>query len=494
MRSEWLAGLIFITVIIFILWRPRKILEAVPAILGAAAMFALGYISLAGLRSIFHLVSGPGFTILSTIIMSSVLDRAGFFQWAANQLVIKANGSGKKLFIYVLLLCFLMTLFFNNDGSVLITTPIIVRITKNLHLSKINALPYLLGGALIASSSSAPIGVSNLANLIALRIVGLNLNEYARLMILPSMMGIIVCGWLLYLVFRRTIPVSYSLHHLNGHLPGQTSKVQPIHMTPPHPRVHPNGKPLHLRHPDAPPHPPAPPPPPTHPKGKPEKLPHLSKRSVLDAGIDPLLFKVGITIVILTRIGLFIAQAFNIPISIVAVTGAALLLIFYAGREPSGPWRILKGAPWHIIVFAFGMYVIVYSLHNLGLTVALGHVLKEWSSNNLFKSVLFTGGFLTVMSCLMNNLPSVMFGTIMLTDMHLPTMFLHLSYLANILGSDIGSLILPLGTLASLMWFHIVSKHYEVTWGDYMKVSFRVIPISLIVSLVALFSWGALIL
>lgn len=466
-----MACCIFVTVIVFILWRPRKVHEAIPAILGAAAMMALGYISSKNVMTVLSIVSGAGVTIISTIIMSSILGRVGVFQWAANQIVRKANGSGKSLFVLVLLLCFLMTMFFNNDGSVLITTPIILQMVKDLKLTKVSALPYLLGGALIATSSSAPIGVSNLANLIALRIVGLNLNAYAKLMFLPSMIGIAICGCLLYLIFRRNLPARYQITQSGGGTQERKERQMPI-------RLHPHG-------------------PPIHPRGKPPVPPHKKRDSAeRDAGItmDPLIAKVGIAIVILARFGLFVAQALHIPIELVALTGATLLLVFYAGRNPQGATLVLRKAPWLIVVFAFGMYLIVYGLNNIGLTAELGNLLKTLSDNSLFKTIFFTGGFLTVMSCLMNNLPSVMIGTTMLTALHLHTQTLQLSYLANILGSDIGSLLLPLGTLASLMWFHMVSKQYSISWKDYMSVSFRVIPLSLIASLFALYIWGKFIL
>ena len=62
---------------------------------------------------------------MATIVMAIVLESFGFFNWVAEKLAAKANGSGIRLFWYVNLLCFLMTLFFNNDGSILITTPIL---------------------------------------------------------------------------------------------------------------------------------------------------------------------------------------------------------------------------------------------------------------------------------------------------------------------------------------------------------------------------------
>ncbi|PJI52140.1 hypothetical protein CTI14_47435, partial [Methylobacterium radiotolerans] len=95
-------------------------------------------------------------TILSTIVMSIILESIGFFRWAAVNLACKARGSGILLFWYINLLCFLMTLFFNNDGSILITTPIIIQTLTLLNLKNRQKIPYLLSGALIATGSSAP--------------------------------------------------------------------------------------------------------------------------------------------------------------------------------------------------------------------------------------------------------------------------------------------------------------------------------------------------
>ena len=58
---------------------------------------------------------------MATIVMAIVLESFGFFTWAAEVLANRAKGSGLKLFWYVNLLCFLMTLFVNNDGSILIS-------------------------------------------------------------------------------------------------------------------------------------------------------------------------------------------------------------------------------------------------------------------------------------------------------------------------------------------------------------------------------------
>ena len=83
-----------------------------------------------------------------------------------------------------------------------------------------------------------------------------------------------------------------------------------------------------------------------------------------------------------------------------------------------------------------------------------------------------------------------MIGTITLTEMGLDPITLKTIYLANIIGSDMGSLLLPIGTLASLIWMHILRKSkIEVTWKDYLSVTLIVIPITTIVTLTLLYFW-----
>jgi arsenical pump membrane protein len=100
------------------------------------------------------------------------------------------------------------------------------------------------------------------------------------------------------------------------------------------------------------------------------------------------------------------------------------------------------------------------------------------------------GMLLTLLSNLCNNLPAVMIGTLSLTTMGLDQRTLQVAYLANIIGSDIGSLITPMGTLASLIWMFLLRKNgVHMTWGVYLRVSIMVNSITLLVSLLSLYGW-----
>lgn len=468
MDSLQLTGgiIIFAFTVILLMWRPRQLNEAIPAGVGGLLFLALGIVTAKDLLSVFNVVSGAAVTILSTIVMSIVLESIGIFHWTAYNIVRISGGSGVRLFWYLNLFCLIMTMFFNNDGSILITTPIIVRIVRLLRLKPHQSIPYLLSGALVATASSAPIGVSNLANLIALNIVGLDLLTYAELIFVPSMAAIAVMTLLLYWHFRRSIPRKIAM--LTETHAAQTSKANK-----PHPP--PVNAARHLL---------------------PKKNAARDFNHPLMSNEDPLSLlsmnrlMVAIGIVVITRIGLFVASDTGIPLEAVGLMGAAALIAARWIWLKQSPIDLIRKTPWSIFIFAFGIYIVVYGLHNIGLTSMLAESAERFVQSGLLHAIGFFGLMLTVMSNLLNNLPSVMIGTLALTAFNLDNHAMQAAYLANILGSDIGALIAPFGTLATLLWFHQLRRYrIPFSWGAYLRVTIWVIPITLVVGLAGLYLW-----
>ncbi len=151
---------------------------------------------------------------------------------------------------------------------------------------------------------------------------------------------------------------------------------------------------------------------------------------------------------------------------------------------------MLKRTPWYILIFAFSMYVVIYGLHNIGLTTWLIQFMAPIVSGSLLHASVMMGGLLSVLSNIFNNHPALMVGTLTLTSMNLDPLTLKISYLASVIGSDMGSLLLPMGTLATIMWMHIVKDGgIKITWRQYMKVTFIVIPPATLLTLVLLYYW-----
>ncbi|MED3929076.1 ArsB/NhaD family transporter, partial [Priestia megaterium] len=210
---------VFIMTMSIIFWRPKGINEAWPASIGALIILLMGVVSRGDIVDIISKIGGASITIIATIVMAVILESFGFFHWAAARLANLARGSGHRLYWYIQLLCFLMTLLFNNDGSILITTPILILLLKNLKLKPHQQIPYLLSGALTATASSAPIGVSNIVNLIALKIVHMSLYMHTAMMFVPATLGLLFMSWLMYMVVKNKLPkklptVSYDIEEI----------------------------------------------------------------------------------------------------------------------------------------------------------------------------------------------------------------------------------------------------------------------------------------
>ncbi|GER66241.1 hypothetical protein BpJC4_07120 [Weizmannia acidilactici] len=194
--------------------------------------------------------------------------------------------------------------------------------------------------------------------------------------------------------------------------------------------------------------------------------------------------------VLVLRIGLFAASFWGIPIWIVAATGSAAILTWRYLVLKKSPLDVLKKTPWHIFVFAFSMYMMIYGLHHAGLTRLLATGLQPLLSENMMHSTIAMGALVTVLSNLFNNHPALMVSTLTITHMDLQPAHLQTAYMASIIGSDIGSLILPIGTLATLIWLHILKiNHIKFHWREYIRITFVTILPTVLATLFLLYGW-----
>lgn len=488
-----LALLIFVLTVAVVIWRPKGVNEMIPALLGGLATLAFGLTGLPDVSQILVIVSNAAITIISTFVMASVLAQVGFFRWTALNLARRAGGAGIRLWVYVLLLAIAMTLFLNNDGSILIATPIICELTRRLGLDRRSTTPFILGSALVATASSAPIGVSNPANLEAMVLAGFSLTTHTEYMFLPSMFGLSAILALLYLRFRRDIPMSYSVEALD--------EVSAVEVDEPHPPQAPPKRPwrppVHPLHAlRRPPHPQV-----GHslpPRGPERKVQAKKPRRVPDWGADLItdvgLMQFTVVVVVLVRLGYFIASLYHIPTSAVALIGAVVVVVASLSSKSLRVSAVLKESPWHILLFAFGMELVVFGLRNAGLIAALGDSVAPLLRTSLWATVLLPGTAIGLLACLMNNHPALLAGTLTLTSLGLDEVPMKLGYTSLVLGSDILSLLTPMGTLASLLWFHLIRQQgVQFSWGDYIATSVRVIPLSFAASLLGLYVWALIV-
>lgn len=198
-------------------------------------------------------------------------------------------------------------------------------------------------------------------------------------------------------------------------------------------------------------------------------------------------FKAGWLVLLLLLIGFFILEPLGIPVSAIAAIGALILWVIAAKGRTINTKKVLRSAPWQIVIFSLGMYLVVYGLRNAGLTNYLSEILNYLADKGLWIATIGTGFITAFLSSIMNNMPTVLIGALSIEGSDATGVIQQAMIYANVIGADLGPKITPIGSLATLLWLHVLSqKNMTITWGYYFKTGIiMTIPV-LIVTLVAL--------
>ncbi|SUI90990.1 Arsenic efflux pump protein [Serratia quinivorans] len=202
---------------------------------------------------------------------------------------------------------------------------------------------------------------------------------------------------------------------------------------------------------------------------------------------DPATFKAGWIVLVLLLVGFFVLEPLGLPVSAIAAAGAVVLFAVAKRGHAINSGKVLRGAPWQIVVFSLGMYLVVYGLRNAGLTDYLSGVLNILADKGLWAATLGTGFLTALLSSVMNNMPTVLIGALSIDGSTASGVIKEAMVYANIIGCDLGPKITPIGSLATLLWLHVLSqKNMTITWGYYFRTGIVMTLPVLFVTLAAL--------
>ena len=419
-----LAGVIFLFTLVLVIWQPRGLGIGWSAMLGAGLALLTGVVHLGDIPVVWQIVWNATATFIAVIIISLLLDESGFFEWAALHVARWGNGRGRLLFTWIVLLGAMVAALFANDGAALILTPIVIAMLLALGFSQRSTLAFVMAAGFIADTASLPLIVSNLVNIVSADFFKLGFSEYAAVMAPVNLAAIATTLVMLHLYFRKDIPAVYDVSLLKE-----------------------------------------------------------PKDAIRDFGT----FKTGWLVLVLLLVGFFGLEPLGVPVSLVAAVGALLLLAVAKKGHAINTGKVLRGAPWQIVIFSLGMYLVVYGLRNAGLTDYLSSVLNQLAEQGLWAATLGTGFLTAFLSSVMNNMPTVLVGALSIDGSTATGVIKEAMIYANVIGSDLGPKITPIGSLATLLWLHVLSqKNIKITWGYYFRVGIvMTIPV-LFVTLVAL--------
>ena len=413
------AFVIFLLTLIFVIWQPKGLGIGWSACAGAAVALAAGVIHLSDIPVVWHIVWNATGTFIAIIIISLLLDKAGFFEWAALHVARWGAGRGRMLFVLLILLGAAVSALFANDGAALILTPIVIAMLLALRFSPQATLAFVMAAGFIADTASLPLVVSNLVNIVSADFFKIGFAEYASVMIPVDIVSVAATLIVLFLYFRRDIPANYDLTQL-------PDPVAAIH--------------------------------------------------------DRATFVAGWWVLALLLVGFFWLEGLGVPISAVAAVGALILLAVAGKGHVISTREVIKGAPWQVVFFSLGMYLVVYGLRNAGLTDYLTSMLNGFADHGVWGAALGTGFLTAFLSSIMNNMPTVLVGALSIDATTAQGVVKEAMVYANVIGSDLGPKITPIGSLATLLWLHVLDKKsIHISWGYYFRVgAMLTLPVLLI--------------
>lgn len=423
---------IFLVTLILVIWQPKGLGIGWSALGGAAVALLAGVVTWADVGVVWHIVWDATFTFVALIVISLILDEAGFFAWAASHVARFGNGRGRLLFPMIVILGAVIAAFFSNDGAALLLTPIVIVILIRLEFSPSAALAFIIATGFVSDATSLPLIISNLVNIVTANYFEIGFGRYAAVMVPVDLVSLAAVLVILWIAFRHRIPQRYPMNNLK----------------PP--------------------------------------------RSAIK---DALVFRAAFPLLAVLLVAYFATAPFGVPVSL--VTGAAaVLLMAVAGRW----WKrgrgavvsvpsVVRQAPWQIVLFSLGMYVVVDGLGNAGLTAYGADALHWLAGRGDFVATVGTGFLAAAVASVMNNMPSTLVGALAIGHAQVPATRELMIY-ASVIGNDLGPKFTPIGSLATLLWLHVLArKGYKIGWGQYMKIGLMITPPVLLATLVALYFW-----
>ena len=134
-----------------------------------------------------------------------------------------------------------------------------------------------------------------------------------------------------------------------------------------------------------------------------------------------------------------------------------------------------------------GDVLIVYGLRNEGLTDYIAGLLDHFAQGGIWGATFGTGILNALLSSIMNNMPTVLVGALSIDGTNATGVVKDAMIYANVIGCDLGPKITPIGSLATLLWLHILARNgRRITWGYYFKVGAVLTMPVLLVTLAAL--------
>lgn len=180
---------------------------------------------------------------------------------------------------------------------------------------------------------------------------------------------------------------------------------------------------------------------------------------------------------------LLVASSLGKPLGAPTCVIGVLVALLVTLRNRSAMKAILAGVSWSVLPLVAGLFILVEALNRAGMLQMTRRGLEWLAHAPDGYGKMIAGAAVALLSNGMNNLPVGLASGTALQQMHSPGVLTH----AVLIGVDLGPNLSVTGSLATILWLIALRREgVEITAGTFLKIGAIVMPVSLLLSLLAL--------
>jgi arsenical pump membrane protein len=401
-----------------------RIDPAKAAVLGALITLGVGILPIPDLIRTIEFLSLPVLTIVSLMTITLIAERVGIFRLLAWHIAKAAKGDGVKLFTYLFFTGTLAGTFFTNDAAVLIFTPMVYHLIEEIADESWEAV----------NKIPYYFAVLYIANLVGAFIISNPIN-----IIVSGWFGIGFVEYAVWMIFPAVISMIVTYYGMR----------------------------FFFR------------------RSIPAKC-RVQAQSVILTASPTFLITSGI-VLLFTLLGFFSEGLTKIPAGYIAGAGAIAVTLIYLILERGSLLKIGRGIGWDAIIFVIGIFIVVSGLRAAGFTDIIGSLIMKSMAPGEHVATFTTSFIAGSSSAFMNNHPVAGVMAMAIRDLDLVHASTRILALSALIGGDLGPKMLPIGSLAALMWFRILrSKGVEISYWQYIKLGVPITLAAIVLSVLTL--------
>ena len=198
---------------------------------------------------------------------------------------------------------------------------------------------------------------------------------------------------------------------------------------------------------------------------------------------DPVLLKKSGIVLLGTIIGFAIHQSFGLESATIALLGAGILLLI----SKVDVEEILTEVEWPTIFFFMGLFIMVGALEEIGVIEVVANQLISLTHGNVFVTTMLILWVAAIASAFLDNIPFVATMIPLIHSIGATGMDTTPLWWALALGACLGGNGSVVGATANVIVRGMLHKKgYKLTFGDFLKIGFPLMLISVFISMIYL--------